>query len=261
MNNSTCSFFTSRKITFKNYVAFCGFLLVSLSSIGQTNPTAQSLPYTQNFSTLTGSTTTYPAGLQGWDVAGSLSPSYVTTAPSVNRVLSASGNNNTQTRGVYDMTGRIGVCATGSSLTTLALALNTTSLTAINVSFNVGTQYSAGRINEIGLQFRVGTSGGFTNVASSTYQNTGTLNSGTSTTPINTQTISVTLPVSAENQSVVQLRWMIRDVSGTGNRTNFSIDDISITGTSSAKTSTASGNWSDPAFGHHQEFQLLLIML
>jgi len=31
----------------------------------QTNPAAQTLLYSQNFSTFTGSVTTYPAGLQG----------------------------------------------------------------------------------------------------------------------------------------------------------------------------------------------------
>jgi hypothetical protein len=204
------------------------FAFVGVSS-GQTSPSAQTLPYTQDFSSLTGSTTSYPAGWQGWDVAGSLSTSYVLTAPSADRAMSASGNNNTQSRGVYDMTGKLGICSTGSALSTAVLSINTTGKTDITFSFKVGTQYSVGRINEIGVQYRIGTSGAFTNLSGTTYQNTGTANSGTGNTPINVLPVSVTLPVALENNAVVQLRWMIRDVSGSGNRTVFSIDDVSVT--------------------------------
>jgi len=203
--------------------------------LGQTNPTAQSIPYTQNFSTFTGSTTTYPDGWRGWDVAGSLSTSYVTSAPSADRSLSASGSNNTTTRGLYDMNGKLGIASTGSALSTAVLSLVTTGKTSIVFSFKVGTQYSVGRINEIAVQYRIGTSGTFTNLAGSAYRNIGTTNTGTGNTPIDVQTVSVNLPTGLENQSVVQFRWMIADVSGSGNRSNFSIDDISVT--ASAPTS------------------------
>ena len=53
---------------------FCLCFLFFGINIGwsQTQPTAQSLPYSQNFSSLTGSTTTYPAGWQGRTVSGNV---------------------------------------------------------------------------------------------------------------------------------------------------------------------------------------------
>ena len=223
---------------------FVAMLFVGQIVVGQTNPTAQSLPYTQNFSSFTGLITTYPAGFQGWDVAGSLSTSYVTTAPSTDRALTA-GTNALTVRGIWDIVGKMGISSTGSALSTTCLAVNTTNLTSIVVSFVAATQRTENsRTNELGLQYRVGTSGVFTDVASSTYQNQLSPTNTSGTNSVNPSSISVTLPIGANNQSVVQIRWMIRDVSGSGNRPTFSIDDVSISGTSAGITSTTSGNWS-----------------
>jgi hypothetical protein len=247
MNNSTRSFFTSSKITFKNYVAFCGFLLVSLSSIGQTNPTAQTLPYTQNFSTLTGATPVYPAGFQGWNIGGSLSATYPTAAPSNDRAITVV-TNTTAAVHVGDFIGKMGLYSSNSAISSICLSIVTTGTTGIQVSFDAMTQRNENtRINELGLQYRVGTSGTFTNIASGTYQNTLLPTNTTGTGSVNVLSRTATLPIAAENQSVVQLRWVVRQVSGSGNNVGFAIDNISITGVASAKTSTASGNWSDPA--------------
>ena len=46
------------------------FALLAIGAlVGQTNPTAQAIPYTQDFSALDHAGTTYPAGLQGWTVS------------------------------------------------------------------------------------------------------------------------------------------------------------------------------------------------
>jgi autotransporter-associated beta strand protein len=216
--------------TLKSLSAFALVMLLGVNGVmGQTNPTPQSLPYTQNFSTFTGSTITYPSGIQGWTIAGSLSTSYVTTTPSGDFTL-ASGTNATTTAGVYDMNGKIGTISTGSTLRGICLSIVTTSTTNITLSYVAGTQAqtSGGRINEIGVQYRIGTTGTFTNISGSTYQNNATSTINTGTTASNTSTISVTLPSACENQSVVQLRWVIRDVSGGGSRPSFSVDDISV---------------------------------
>ncbi len=205
------------------------------SSFAQTNPTPQNLPYTQNFNSFTGSTTVYPSGLQGWTVAGSLSTSYITNAPSGDFTL-AGATNAIGSAGVYDMNGKIGLLCTGSSLRAICLALNTSGSSGINVSFDAATQgqLNAGRINEIGLQYRIGTSGAFTNIPLSTYSNnaTSTINSGTAAS--NILNVALTLPSACNNQSIVQLRWVIRDISGTGNRPSFSIDNISVNSPSSS---------------------------
>ncbi|MES2780573.1 MAG: hypothetical protein V4651_11805, partial [Bacteroidota bacterium] len=214
------------------------FLGTAILAFSQTNPTAQSLPYSQNFSGLTGSTTLYPGGMQGWTVSGTLGTTVATAAPNGNQAL-AGGTNASTSGGVYDMNGKMAILSTGSAIKSIGLALNTTSSTNISVSYLGGTQsqLSAGRINEILVQYRVGTSGTFTNISGSGYQNNAgtTVNSGT--TSSNTSTVSFTLPVACENQSEVQLRWIVRDVSGSGNRPSLSVDDISVSVSSTPSVS------------------------
>lgn len=229
-----------RKLLLIKKLSLFVMLMSGIVALGQTNPTAQTLPYTQNFSGFTGSTTTYPAGWQGWDISGSLGSAYTTTAPSANRALTA-GTNASSTRGVYDMNAKLGIISTGSSISTAALAIVTTGQTNISVSYKAGTQRTENtRQNALGLQYRVGTSGAFTDVASSEYQNQMSPTNTTGTNAVKVETITVTLPAAAENKAVVQLRWVIREISGTGNRPAFSIDDVSVSAGTATPTLTAS---------------------
>ncbi len=209
-------------------------LLVGQISIlfSQTNPAPQALPYSQNFSTFTGSTTVYPAGIQGWGFGTTaLSTSFTTAAPSADQALTATTNASTSGF-VGDMNGKIGVLATGSNIKAICLSINTTALNNIAVSFLAATQRQVitERINELGMQYRIGTTGTFTNITGSTYQNNLAAANTTGTASINPVTVTVTLPAACVNQPVVQLRWLQRDVSGAGGRPSFSVDDISITG-------------------------------
>jgi len=222
---------------FYNSVSILFFTLLISNVLGQTNPTAQSLPYSQNFASLTGSTTTYPAGWQGWTISGSLGTSYPTSAPNGNQALAGTDNTSTSAH-VGDFNGKMGTLSTGSALKAICLAINTSGLTSISVSFDAGTQRTENtRQNELGLQYRIGTSGAFTNV-SAVYQNQMTPTNTTGTGVVNVQSKSVTLPAACENQAVVQLRWVIRDVSGSGNRPGFSIDNISVTGSTGCTAPT-----------------------
>lgn len=205
---------------------------IAISSQGQTNPAPQALPYNQNFSTLTGSTTVYPAGIQGWGFGSTaLTTSFNVAAPTADQALA--GTTNASTSGfVGDMNGKIGVLATGTNIKSVCLAINTTSLTNISVSFLAATQRQVvtERINELGVQYRIGTSGTFTNIVASTYQNNLAVANTTGTGSVNPITVSFTLPAACINQPIVQLRWIQRDVSGAGGRPSFSIDDIAISG-------------------------------
>jgi hypothetical protein len=225
--------------TLKVSLLFALFLITTRFA-AQSNPTPQSLPYSQSFASLTGTTTTYPAGIQGWTITGSTSTSFPTAAPAANQALAA-GTNASTTAGVFDMNGKMGVLCTGSALRSIALAINTTSLTSIQVSFVAATQrtQSTDRIGAIGLQYRVGNTGTFTDVASSSYQNINTTANTTGTGSLNPTTVSVTLPVACENQAEVQIRWVYKEVSGTGSRPSFSIDDLSVTGTAANCTAPA----------------------
>lgn len=198
-----------------------------------TNPSAQAIPYSQDFSSLTGASPVYPAGWQGWDISGSLGASFPTAAPSGNRSITVTDNTITS-RHVADFIGKLGIMATGSAMSTACLAINTTGYTSIGVAFDAGTQRTENsRKNVLGLQYRVGTSGTFTNVASSGYYNQMSPTNTTGTTTVGVSTISVTLPAACDNQAVVQLRWVIKDTLGSGARPGFSIDNVSVTGTAS----------------------------
>lgn len=217
-------------------------LLQPPGSFAQTNPAAQSLPYSENFSGLAHTSTSYPAGIQGWQLSTSgSSTSFRTSAPVADLSLNASSSASTTTGTViHNYNGKIGLLATGSSDPGICLAVNTSNLNSITVSYDVMTirnpydGSSNTRINEITLQYRVGTSGSFTSLAGIEYQNNTTTQTGSGvTTPQNTASKSVTLPAGCNNQSVVQIRWVQRDVSGSGSRPSFALDNISISGNAS----------------------------
>ena len=214
--------------------------MASVLGWGQTNPVAQSLPYSQNFASLTGSSPVYPAGWQGWNVTGTIGTSYVTTAPNANQAISVQTNATAPGALIGDFIGKMGVMSTGNATTgqkTICLSVNTTGNSSIVVAYDAATQRTENtRQNALGLQYRIGTSGTFTNVSSSEYQNQMTPTNTTGTGAVKIQNISVTLPSTCDNQAEVQLRWVIRDVSGSGNRPGFSIDNISVTGTPDCST-------------------------
>jgi len=210
------------------------FLLLSFQIQGQTNPAAQSLPYSQNFSGLAWTATTYPAGWQGWKTGASASSSYRTTAPTADQALIASSSAATISGNVHNYNGKIGMLTTGTVDLAIALAINTIGSYTISVQYDVMTLRnpydgsSNTRINESTLQYRVGTSGSFITLTGIEYQNN-TTQQTSGTAPQNSQTKSITLPAPCENQSVVQLRWVMKDISGAGSRPSFAVDNISIT--------------------------------
>ena len=206
--------------------------------LAQTNPAAQTLPYSQDFSSLLSTSTAYPDGWQGWTIGTSTSTSFRTVSPTGDRALVASGTASLNGGNIYNYSGKIGFLTTGSLDVALALALNTTGKNNISVSYDAmtirnpydGTTNT--RINEMTLQFRVGTSGAFTTLTGIEYQNNTILQTGSVTTPQNVLARTITLPSSCDNQSVVQLRWVNRDVSGAGARPSFALDNISVNGLS-----------------------------
>lgn len=210
-----------------------------------TNPVAQSLPYSQNFSSLpyTGfGSDIYPSGWQGWKIGGSSSASFRTSDPNIagnaDGALVAGSSASTTTGGVLNYDQKIGMLASGSFDPAIVLAINTTGSSNILIQFDIMTirnPYNAStntRINQVDLQYRVGTSGSFASVsglANGIYENNTTTQTGSGvTTPQNSQAKLFLLPATCNNQSVVQLRWVQRDFSGGGSRAGFAIDNISL---------------------------------
>ncbi|MCW3102386.1 MAG: C-terminal target protein [Bacteroidetes bacterium] len=218
-------------------------LLNQMFSFGQSNPAPQNLTYSENFSGLAWAATAYPTGLQGWQLAATgITGAFRTTAPTGDLALVASGDASAVAGGFYNYNGKIGFLSSGSVDPALCFSINTTGLNGVTVSFDAMTirnPHDGGantRINEMGLQYRLGTAGAFTNVTGFTYQNNTTTQTGAVTTPQNLQSFSVLLPTACDNQAVVQVRWVSRQVSGGGSRPSFALDNIFV---SSCTTNTS----------------------
>ncbi len=214
-------------------------MFLSFNSFSQTAPAAQSLPYSEDFSSLAHASTTYPAGWHGWNLATAMSSSFRTNAPTGDRALTASSSASNITGGVHNYNGKIGMLGSGSVDPSIALAINTSGHYNVTITFDAMTirnpydGSSNTRINGLDLQYRVGSISGtwttVTGLADGFYQNNTTTQTGSGvTTPQNLQSFSFTLPAACNNQSAVYLRWVNRDISGVGSRASFAVDNISI---------------------------------
>jgi hypothetical protein len=217
----------------------------------QTDPSPQSLPYTQDFSTLAWTSTTYPAGWQGWELNTSGSQTtYPTTAPTGNLSLQASASASTTTAGVLNYNQKLGILASSTSNPSLVLAVSTQSHSDLRITFDVMTirAPSGGqkRVNNVEVQYRVGTSGSFTSLSGTVYSNQ-TTSQVSGTNPLNVVTVSLDLPSGCNNKQNVQLRWVQKDSTGSNaDRPSFAVDNISIcekaTVTAGGPTTFCSGN-------------------
>jgi hypothetical protein len=109
----------------------------------------------------------------------------------------------------------------------IVLYLNTTGQSNIQVSYNArdidnGTGIDA--VQQVNTQFRVGGTGNYTNVTGGYIADASAPASATLVTPVN-----VTLPASANNQPIVEVRIMTTNALGSDEF--IGIDDISVTGT------------------------------
>jgi hypothetical protein len=210
-----------------------------------TNPAPQSMPYTQDFSALAHTATAYPAGWQGWQLAGSPGADFKTTVAASDRALLASSTAATTSGGAHNYNGTIGALNSSSVDVSLGLALNTTGRQAVTVAYSIMTirnPYDGGsntRLNDVTLQYRVGTTGDFITLTGIEYQNNTTTQTTAVTTPQNSLLKSIVLPAACDNQAEIQIRWVSKQVSGGGSRPSFALDNISVTGTLLAGPSIA----------------------
>jgi len=229
--------------TTRYLMAFLSFFYCfSASLFAQTMPTPQtSFPYTQNFDGLITNPTDYPSGFQGWTASSPSSlptPSAFTTNGTMtgDKTLSAGGSASTSSGGIYNFDGKIGFLNAGSFLDlSIGLSLKTTDNFGVQVTYdamvirNPTGVSSTTRINELVLQYRVGSTASFTTLPSTAYVNNSVQKIGANDTSAqNSQVIKVTLPAECDNQPLVQIRWIARQVSGSGSRPSFAIDNIDI---------------------------------
>jgi hypothetical protein len=215
------------------------FFIVALAlcsyAIAQTQPIPQQLPYTQNFAELAHGSTIYPAGWQGWLIGTGISGVHKTIAPSADEPMLANASASTATGGVLNYDKEIGLLPTGSKDPALAFAFSTLCNIDVKISYVISVMRNpGGRLNEAALQYRIGTTGDFTTIPGTFYQNDMSFPQNSGSIGQFPQTFEITLPASVNNQPVVQIRWLIRDVAtnpaGSGGRASFAIESISISG-------------------------------
>lgn len=107
----------------------------------------------------------------------------------------------------------------------IVISLNTSGTTAMNIAYNLrDLDATDTAVQPFALQYRVGNTGAYTNLAAGQVADASGDGGATLVTPV-----SVPLPAACENQPLVQLRIMTTNVIGSD--AMVGIDDINITGT------------------------------
>ncbi|MBI5964088.1 MAG: ExeM/NucH family extracellular endonuclease [Chloroflexi bacterium] len=207
---------------------------------------AQTLPFTQNWSN-TGLITVNDdwsgvSGITGYlgqniTTATGVDPQTLLTESALAGDLTVLANQATVTStagdvGEFEITDSV-IALQGSGTADapyILIATNTTGKTNINVAYNLRDIDGAAdnAIQPVALQYRVGSSGDFTNVAAGFVADA---TSGPSLATLVTP-VSATLPAAVDNQALVQIR--IITANAVGSDEWVGIDDISITGGTAA---------------------------
>gem|GEM_PF-2676853 len=202
------------------------FLLNQFVVFAQTNPTPHNLG-TSNFSFTgftSGTTSTYPSSMQGWGFSTEQTTATTSNATSDKPMLINSTSASTGSIRNEIASGVSILNSTGNGWGAIAIAINTINRQNVKVTWTAAEVGANGsRSNALVLQYRVGTSAPWNTISGSTY----TTNVAQTNTPAQTFT-NIALPPDADNQSVVQLRWLYYYVSGTGSRDRIRLDEITI---------------------------------
>lgn len=229
----------------KTFVYFLLSPFFSLIPFELTNTTAQTLPFTQNWTTTTlinsdNDWSSVP-GIQGFigsdlPVAAGTDPQTLTSpgfVPTPSVIANQSNPNALINGGVAEFDGIANPSIALQPNTSnsgyapyIIISLNTINRQNINVAYNLrdldGSSDNA--VQPVALQYRVGNSGNFTNIPAGFVADATT---GPSLATLVTA-VSANLPAAANNQSLVQVRIITADAVGIDEWVG--IDDINITG-------------------------------
>ena len=202
---------------------FLIFICISLPAYlsAQTNPAIQPLPF--SFSNYSGSTLPASIAAHRFGTTAATIPTTRTTTPGASDIDHATSS----TAGGWREEGASGISLLASGTNAagaLVVSINTTGKSDIKVQWTIRTiLQQASRDNSIALQYRVGSTGNFTDAGTaSTYSSTGKANGDFAS-------FSENLPAAANNQPEVQVRWIYWESSSVSNsRDRLAIDDISI---------------------------------
>ncbi len=206
--------------------------------------TAQSLPFSQNWTsagliTADDNWSGVPGiiGYRGDDLAATtgVDPQTIVadgTSTPVEVIANQTSPNTVTSGGVAEFDGiadrTIALQGSGTAdAPFIIINLNTTGFTSVKVAYNLRDIDSStdNAVQPVALQYRVGNSGNFTNLAAGFVADATTGPSlATQVTPVN-----ITLPAAADNKPLVQVR--VITTNAVGNDEWVGIDDLSVTGT------------------------------
>lgn len=217
----------------------------------QTNPSVQTLPYSQNFGTVAFST--MPAGMQAWTGLSGAAISTQILAEASDPSGDASVGSKTASTTIggtysYTSSGNARLYIQTSSSTTkgvdqLVIAINTGSNTSVTVEYDVeAINDQADRSLGSVLQYRQGNSGSWTTVTSSNilYGQSST-NNGDADANGDVDHYSFTISGLAASTDY-QLRWAHWRTSGSGGSVGIAYDNIIIDATAAAPLPVKFGN-------------------
>src|ERR1035437_1087086 len=203
----------------------------TMNAFAQLNPTPHLSPLYQNFGSTT--FTSNPSGF----VNGKVSGTPLTTQTAAQTSTASAPATLAPTTSVQTTGGSFGLANSGngrmylqhSASTTdgtnqLIMAINTLNWHNVKISFDVEMISANLRTAGLILQYRIGTTGAWTNIAGGIY-------SHSISDRINGQIDSYTnlaLPAAAANQPVVQLRWATWRGTQTGNSSGIAVDNVNI---------------------------------
>ncbi len=207
----------------KKITGFFAFLLSATISFSQTNPAAQVLPF--NLNSQTGGTLPAGVAVHRFGTTSGAVPTTRTLTPGnadlpYNATPNSGGWKEENTNGLSIL------ASSSQSAGALIIAINTTGNTNIDVQWTARIiLQQASWDNNIALQYRLGTTGNFIDIGT-----TSTFSTVGQAVGYN-QTYLEALPAAAENQAVVQLRFIYwATAGGSGSRDRIALDDISIGG-------------------------------
>jgi endonuclease I len=213
-------------------------VFVCLHGFSQTNPSPLPLPVSQNFGTAT--FTTPRPGMASW--TGSGTRPYATQSAAevsdagadatISGVDPVSGSSGGQYGHAPGGNARLTILSSGnatSGTTQVMMAINTSGITIVNVSYDLVETVANPRDLGLALQYRIGNTGTFTTVAGSAvlYSSSST-NGGDLDGPNDFDAYTFTLPAEAGDEPLVQLRWITWRPSGSGNMPGVGIDNINV---------------------------------
>ena len=226
-------------------------VFLSVAGWGQTNPTPQTLPYSQNYGTAL--FTSMPSGTAAWNglnggtvVTQALAESSV---PTGNATLSQASVANT-TGGSYGFMTASNACYyvqttgnNGNGVNQLAAAINTgVGVTSVNLSYDIRVISSQSAIMGVVLQYRAGTTGSWTTISGSALSyNSSSSNGGDADTAGDTDTYLYNVSGLTASTNY-QFRWATWKGTGTG--TGLGFDNLSFSAGAPTITSAQTGNWS-----------------